>query len=195
MSFILASGSASRRAILTQAGLSFDVDPAKVDEDILKQQFKGLDLGDLAQALADEKALDVSRRRADQIVIGGDQVLDLDGHLFDKAKTPEEARARLVAFRGKRHALKGGLAAALNGEVIWRHQSVAYLQVRAFSDAFLDDYMIKAGDILTQSVGAYAFEGLGAQLFDQVEGDYYAILGLDLIALLGFLRRQGVIAE
>lgn len=195
MSFILASGSASRRAILTQAGLDFDVDPARVDEDELKQDFKGDDLGDLAQSLADAKALEVSHRRPGAVVIGGDQVLDLDGQLFDKAKSVEDARARLLEFRGQSHALKGGLAAAKDGEIIWRHKSVAHLTVRSFSDAFLETYLEKAGDILTKSVGAYAFEGLGAQLFEKVDGDFYAILGLDLIPLLGFLRREGLIAE
>jgi septum formation protein len=189
MSFILASGSASRRAILDQAGLSFEVDPAHVDEAALKAVFRG-DAAALALHLAEAKALEVSRRRAG-IVLGADQVLAFDGKVFDKAKTVEEAAERLAMLRGKTHWLKGGVALAEGGEIVWRHESSCRMVVRNFSDAFLDDYLARAGDILTKGVGAYAFEGLGAQLFEHVDGDYFAVLGLPLLPVLGALRARG----
>lgn len=188
MSFILASGSASRRAILTQAGLSFEVDPADVDEDALKQRFKG-DAGALAQHLADAKALAVSSRR-EGLVLGADQVLSFDGKVFDKARSVEEAAERLAMLRGKTHWLRGGVTLAQGGEIVWRYESVCRMVVRDFTDDFLADYIQRAGDILTKGVGAYAFEGLGAQLFEHVEGDYYAVLGLPLLPVLAELRAR-----
>lgn len=189
MSFVLASGSASRRAILEGAGVQFDIDPADIDEAAVKDAFAG-DPGELALALAEQKALAVSARRTG-LVLGADQVLDLGGQVFDKARTPEEAEHKLRALRGRTHWLKGGIAAARDGVLIWRHKSACRMVVRDFSDAFLDDYMARAGDILTKGVGAYAFEGLGAQLFSEVEGDYYAVLGLPLLPVLELLRREG----
>lgn len=189
MSVILASGSASRRAILDNARLAFEVDPADVDEDALKAGFDG-EAGDLALYLAEAKALAVSRRR-DGLVLGADQVLEFDGQVFDKAKSSEEAAARLRALRGRTHWLKGGIAAARGGEIVWRHKSACRMVMRDFTDAFLAEYLQTAGDILTKGVGAYAYEGLGAQLFCEVEGDYYAVLGLDLLPVLAMLRAQG----
>ena len=189
MSFVLASGSASRRAILESAGLDFEIDPPDVDEPALTQAFKG-ETSDLPLRLAEEKALAVSRRRP-ELVLGADQVLVFQGEIYGKAKTPEEARARLERFRGETHHLLGGIAAARGGEVIWRFKSDCAMHMRDVSDAFLDDYMSRAGDILTKGVGAYAFEGLGAQLFQRVEGDYFAVLGLPLLPVLAMLRREG----
>jgi len=189
MSFILASGSASRRAILENAGLTFKVEPADVDEAALKAVFRG-DAAALALHLAEAKALEVSRRRAG-LVLGADQVLAFDGKVFDKAKTIEEAGERLSMLRGKTHWLKGGVALAEGGEIVWRHESSCRMVVRNFSDAFLADYLARAGDILTKGVGAYAYEGLGAQLFEHVDGDYFAVLGLPLLPVLGALRARG----
>jgi septum formation protein len=189
MSFILASGSASRRSILNNAGLSFEIDPAGVDEAALKAQFTG-EAGALALHLAEAKALEVSRRR-DGLVLGADQVLAFEGGLFDKAQTPAEAGERLRQMRGKTHWLEGGVALAKGGEIVWRHNSRCRMEMRDFSDAFLDDYLARAGDILTKGVGAYAFEGLGAQLFDHVDGDYFAVLGLPRLPVLAELRARG----
>lgn len=191
MSFILASGSQSRRSILEKAGLDFKIIPADVDESVLKSRFTGTP-GDLALHLAEAKALEVSRRE-ECLVLGADQVLDLDGQVYDKARSPEEARDKLLALRGKTHWLRGGLVAARDGQVIWTHQSACKMTVRKFSDAFLEDYLTKAGDILTKGVGAYAFEGVGAQIFDEVEGDYYAVLGLPLLPVLSLLRDEGLL--
>jgi septum formation protein len=190
---VLASGSASRRALLDKAGASFLVDPADVDESALKDAFKG-DPAELALHLAEAKALAVSRRRPG-LVIGADQVLEFDGKIFDKAKDKGEARARLEMLRGRTHWLKGGVAFAQDGEIVWRHQSACRMVMRDISDAFLDNYMERAGEILTKGVGAYAFEGLGAQLFEHVERGFFAVLGLDLLPVLAELRRRGFVAK
>ena len=191
MTFILASGSASRRAILDGAGLSFEIDPADIDEGAVKDQFNG-DPVALALELAERKALAVSHRRSG-LVLGADQVLEFEGQAFDKARTIAEAEARLRQLRGHTHFLRGGLAAARDGKIVWRHQSSTKMTMRDFSDAFLADYLKSAGDILTKGVGAYAYEGLGAQLFDRVEGDFYAVLGLPLLPVLAMLREQGAV--
>ena len=145
------------------------------------------------QVQAQAKALAVSARHPQSLVLGADQVLAMDGKMYDKARDKDEARARLIALRGRTHTLEGGLAAARGGGLVWTNRSTATLTVRDFSDDFLDAYMDRAGGELTASVGAYAFEGLGAQLFDTVEGDYYAILGLPLLPVLDLLRREGVV--
>ncbi len=192
MSFILASGSASRRAILENARVAFEVDPADIDEGAVKDSFAG-DPAALALELAERKALEVSNRRPGALVLGSDQVLEFDGVAYDKARSVAEAEERLRQLRGETHYLQGGIALARDGEIVWRHQATSTLVMRNFSDAFLADYLDKAGDILTKAVGCYAFEGLGAQLFERTEGDYYAILGLSLIPVLGALRAHGVL--
>lgn len=194
MSFILASGSASRRAILENAQVAFDIDPADIDEGAVKDSFSG-DPAALALKLAELKALEVSKRRPGALVLGSDQVLEFEGVAYDKARSVAEAEARLRQLRGQTHYLQGGIALARDGEIIWRHQATSTLVMREFSDAFLGDYLDNAGDILTKGVGCYAFEGLGAQLFERTEGDYYAILGLSLLPVLGALRAHGALAE
>jgi septum formation protein len=191
---ILASGSAIRRQILESAGIPFSVQTSGVDEDFIKAGWQGSDPSELAVRLAEAKAR-APQVASDALVLGADQVLSCEGELFDKARSVEEARQRLQHLRGKTHTLHSGLAAVRSGDVVWRYRTESHLTVRTFSDAFLADYLDKAGDVLTASVGAYAYEGLGAQLFDQVEGDYYAILGLPLLPVLDLLRREGVIAS
>ena len=190
---ILASGSAIRRQILSEAGVVFQIDRPQVDEAALKEAKPDLGATELALMLAEEKALEVSRRRPDALVLGGDQVLGLDGRKLDKSPDRDAARARLIELRGRAHALHAGLAAARQGEIVWRHKAISTLYVRDFSDEFLDHYMNQAGDELTASVGAYAYEGLGAQLFEAVDGDFYSVLGLPLLPVLDLLRREGVI--
>jgi septum formation protein len=191
--FVLASGSAIRRQILDNAGVAFDVQTSGVDEDTLKQAWTGDDPTELAVRLAEAKAK-APDAGEDALVLGADQVLSCDGKLFDKATSIAEARDRLLFLRGKTHTLHCGLAAVRNGDVIWRHRAESHLKVRTFSEAFLKRYLEKAGDVLTASVGAYAYEGLGAQLFEQVDGDYYAILGLPLLPVLELLREHGALA-
>ena len=191
--FILASGSRIRRQVLENAGVPFGVDKPDVDESAIKAQRSELDPADMALVLGRAKAEAVSRRRPGALVLGADQTMELDGKLLDKLPRADLARDRLIAMRGRAHHLHSGLALCRDGDCVWQHQQTSTLHVREFSDAFLDMYLEEAGFALTASVGAYAFEGLGAQLFDQVEGDYYAILGLPLLPLLAALRQHGVI--
>lgn len=190
---ILASGSAARREMLAQAGVPFAVQVADVDEEALKTP--GVDPVELALELARAKALAVSRHDADAWVLGADQTLSFDGGLVSKAPTLEAARARLSAMRGRAHQLHSGAALARNGQVVWSGADTADLRMRDFSDAFLDHYLAVEGEALLACVGAYRLEGLGAQLFDRVDGDYFTVLGLPLWPVLAELRRAGVIAS
>jgi septum formation protein len=196
---ILASGSAIRRQILTEAGLDFEVIVKPVDEAAIKQAMlaEGETPRNIADALAEAKALRVSRFLAQEgrtgLVIGADQVMVMDGVLFDKPVDRAEARARLLSMRGKKHELIGGLVVAENGLPLWRHSSQTQLWVRDFSERFLDAYLDAEGDVLTKSVGAYRFEGRGAQLFKKVDGDFFSVLGLSLLPLLDYLRVRGII--
>lgn len=191
---ILASGSAIRRELMTGAGLNFEVISRPVDEAAIKLAMleDGVAPREIADALAEAKALRVSRQE-EGLVIGADQVMVMDGTLFDKPESIEAARDRLRAMRGKRHELIGSVVVASNGVPVWRFVSESRLWVRDFSDAFLEDYLRREGDLVTKSVGAYRFEGLGAQLFTKVEGDFFSILGFSLLPLLQYLRDCGAI--
>lgn len=191
---VLASGSQIRRQVLESAGVPFTAIRPDVDEAAIKLENPDLSPAEMALLLGRAKSQAVSRTVRDALVLGADQTMELDGQLLDKLPRAELARARLEAMRGRAHQLHSGLALSRNGETLWQHSQTSTLHVREFSDAFLDHYLRHAGFALTASVGAYAFEGLGAQLFDRVEGDYYAILGLPLIPLLDALREHGVIA-
>jgi septum formation protein len=193
VTLILASGSAARRRMLEAAGLTFSVESPRVDEEAAKASLRaeGLKPRDQADALAELKALSVSRGR-EGFVISADQMLAVDGAVLDKPKNLAEAREHLLRLRGKTHELLTAAVVAKEGAIIWRHVDVPKLRMRPFSDAFLDDYIARAGDATLRSVGAYQLEGLGAQLFERVEGDYFSVLGLPLLPLLHFLREQGV---
>ena len=195
MSIVLASGSAIRRQILTDAGINFEVETRTVDEDALKGALLAdhVPPRDIADALAEAKALAVSRRRDADFVIGADQILVLDGQMYDKPGSRDEARERLRLLRGKTHQLLGATVVCEAGRPVWRNLARTKLTMRAFSDAFLEDYLDREGELVTKSVGAYRFEGLGAQLFTEVDGDFFAILGLDLLPLLAYLRLRGAI--
>jgi septum formation protein len=188
---ILASGSSARRAMLEAAGVPFEVDPADIDEAAL--QTPDAAPGRLALDLAEAKALGVSRRRPDHWVLGADQTLDLDGRLVNKAPDMAAARARLLEMRGRPHRLHSAAVLALNGEVVWSGADEARLTMRDFSDAFLDAYLAAEGRAILASVGCYRLEGLGAQLFERVEGDHFTVLGLPLWAVLAELRRVGAL--
>lgn len=193
MSLVLASGSAARRHLLEAAGLVFTVDVPRVDEEAAKASLRaeGLKPRDQADALAELKALSVSRTTSD-FVIGADQMLALGGDVFDKPKDAGEARQHLLRLRGQTHELITAAVVAREGAIIWRHIDTPKLKMRNFSDAFLEDYLGRAGDSVLHSVGAYQLEGLGAQLFERVEGDYFSVLGLPLLPLLAFLREHGI---
>lgn len=190
---ILASKSAARRAVLTDAGVPFTVQVADVDEDALKTP--GVDPVELAVELARAKALAVSRHDADAWVLGADQTLAFDGGLISKAPTLATARERLIAMRGRTHQLHSGAALARNGQVVWSGVDTVEMKMRDFSDAFLDAYLAAEGAALLACVGSYRLEGLGSQLFEAVEGDYFTVLGLPLWPVLAELRRAGVIVS
>lgn len=191
---VLASKSAARRAVLEGAGVPFESAVAGVDEDAVKAGLlaEGATPRDVADALAELKAIRVSRARPD-FVVGADQTLEFEGKLYDKANTLEEARERLQALRGKPHKLHSAVVVAKDGAAIWREVVTAKLTMRDFSDAFLEDYLAQEGEEALGSVGCYRLEGPGAQLFSRIEGDYFAILGLPLLGLLDLLRQHRVL--
>lgn len=197
---VLASSSATRRALLTRAGLTFEALPAAVDEAALKEacQAEAIPAEDAAIILAEAKAERIARRVPDALVIGGDQLLvckmeDGRERWFDKPADMDAARAQLQALRGKTHRLVTATVAWRNGARIWQDVTTPRMTMRNFSDAFLDSYLAAEGEVLLGSVGAYRLEAMGVHLFSRVEGEHSAILGLPLIPLLGFLRGHGVI--
>ncbi|WP_072396008.1 Maf family protein [Hyphomicrobium sp. CS1GBMeth3] len=196
-SLVLASGSATRRALLEAAGLAIDVSPADVDEAAIRDSMRASDAHvsheSVADALAAEKARAVSEKKPTALIIGADQVLSFEGRLFEKPASIEEARAQLIELRGKTHALHSAVALARGGNIEWRHIETAKLKLRAFSDAALDAYLLRAGEAVTTSVGAYQIEGPAIQLFESIDGDHTTILGLPVLPLLAELRRREVI--
>jgi septum formation protein len=192
---VLASGSASRRVLLERAGLRFTVSPEAVDEAAVKQtaRISGESATDTALLLAAMKAERAARRDRTALVIGSDQLLVCGDRWFDKPSDIVEARAHLVALRGHRHELVTAVVCVRGSERVWQHVARPRLSMRRFSDAFLDAYVAAEGAALTATVGAYRLEGLGVHLFDAVDGEYEAILGLPLLPLLGFLRQHGAL--
>ena len=190
---VLASASASRRALLDGAGLRFEARPATVDETAVKQSMRadGADAADTALLLAELKAARI--RDADSLVIGADQLLVCDGQWFDKPADLAAARTQLQTLRGRPHQLMTAVVCRRGGQVVWHHVARPRLVMRPFTDAFLDAYLALEGDRVLSSVGAYRLEGPGIHLFEGIEGEYAAILGLPLLPLLGFLRQHGVL--
>jgi septum formation protein len=195
MRIILASGSAIRRKLMEDAGIEFEVIAKPVDEAAIKETMlaESARLQDIADALAEAKSLRVSRIEPG-LVIGADQIMVMDGQLFDKPKDINAARERLKLMRGKTHYLVGAVVISENGSPVWRHLAKTKLTMRDFSDAFLEDYLKAEGELVTKSVGAYRFEGLGAQLFSHVEGDFFSILGLSLLPVMDYLRMRGALS-
>lgn len=192
-SLTLASKSAIRAELLTCAGVGFCAEASGVDEALLKDDWlaEGRSMGAIAAGLAEAKARAVVERRGGW-VIGADQTLEFDGGLIDKPASLAEARARLLAFRGRPHTLHSAVHLT-NGAETWAETAVAVMHVRPFTEAWLDAYLARLGPAALQSVGAYQLEGEGVQLFDRIEGDYFAILGLPLTPLLAALRRFGLL--
>jgi septum formation protein len=196
MTVILASMSAARRAMLTAAEVPFEAVAAGVDEESAKEAFRGqgLNARDLADALAELKAIRISQRRPGKIVLGCDQTLMLeDGSMLDK---PGDALAdQLRMLSGKTHSLYSAIVAAENGQPVWRAVERVKLTMRPLSEAFIADYVEREGPAVAGCVGGYRIEGPGVQLFTKIEGSHFTILGLPLIALLDWLRVRGIMAS
>lgn len=191
---VLASGSAARAKMLRDAGVTVRTQPVALDEEAVRQscQAEGMDAAATAVTLAWMKAERASRKYPGDLVIGADQMLDLDGEWLEKPATAAGLRAQLLKLRGRRHELISAVVAVKDGERLWHTVERARLTVRPFSDAFLEWYLDAAGEAVLSAVGGYHLESVGAQLFSRVEGDYFTVLGLPLLPLLGFLREHGV---
>lgn len=192
---VLASGSSARRTLLANAGLSFDVVPSTVDERAVEAPLieAGKSPAAIASALAEAKAIDVSRRAPGALVIGADQTLDRDGHRGTKSETKAEARAQLARLAGRSHQLHSAVAVARDGKTLWQHRDTATLTMRALTPAAIDAYLARVDDSVLKSVGVYQLEGEGIRLFEKIEGEYFTILGLPLLPLLAYLRAEGVL--
>ena len=194
---VLASTSASRRRVLSQTGIYFDTAKPPVDEGKIKAVMKeaGATAAAVADALAEAKANSVADILPGHYVIGADQMLDCNGDWYDKPANRAGARYHLQGLRGKTHHLITAAVIAHEGRIIWRHADIAKMTMRDFSDEFLDQYLDKAGPNVLRSVGAYELEGLGAQLFASIEGDFFSILGLPVVPLLNALREAGALPK
>ena len=192
---VLASGSRFRRAMLEAAGVDLDVVPAEIDERAVEQTLEGTGASpeDLAQVLAEAKALEVSERQPGRLVLGCDQTLSLGDELFHKPEDMEDARRHLLKLSGRTHQLNSAAVLARNGAALWRHVGIARLTMRRLEPAFIGRHLARVGPMALNSVGAYQIEGEGIQLFDKIEGDHFTIVGLPLLPLLEELRQLGAI--
>ena len=192
---ILASASVSRARLLTAAGVVFTVEPAPVDEDAIKQSLRadGAPVSACAETLAEMKAVAISRRYPQALVIGADQMLECEGAWFDKPADLARAEEQLLTLAGKTHTLPTAAVVALGGQRIWHQIATPRLTMRRFDRAFVQGYLAEVGAAALTSVGAYQLEGRGSQLFHTVEGDFFTILGLPLLPLLAFLRAHHVV--
>jgi septum formation protein len=191
MALILASASAIRRSMLEQAGVEFVIQPGTVDETEEKRNHS--DPVQLASALAEAKAINVSYDRLEEWVIGSDSVVSVDGRRFDKPRDRDQAAEHLRFFSGKQMILTSAVALARNGASEWLHSDSARLSVRELSERFIENYLAADWPEVGYCVGVFRLEGLGVQLFDSIEGSYFTILGMPLLPLLGALRERGLI--
>lgn len=194
---VLASGSPTRAQLLRAAGVPIEIAPAHVDEETVKESLLAEKLAPraIADALAELKAIRGSSRRPADLVLGADQILEIEGELVSKSDNLAAARDLLLCLRGKTHALITAAVLARGGTPIWRHVARVSLTMRDYSDSFVDEYLAGEGEDLLGSVGCYRLEGKGLQLFSRIDGDYFSILGLPMLPLLTALRDQGIIAK
>ena len=191
---VLASKSAIRHALLRDAGVPVEVQPADIDERTIEQQRPVRDASELAALLAREKARMIAARLPGRLVLGADQTLALGERRFSKPGDRAGARAQLKALRGRTHELHSAVALMRESTIVFEHREVARLTMRAFSDSFLESYLDAVGAAVTASVGGYQLERIGIQLFERIEGEHFVILGLPLLALLQYLRQAGWLA-
>lgn len=192
---LLASRSKARQALLKAAGVPLEVQPADVDERSLEATASRAPPGAIAALLARAKADAVAASRPGRVTLGADQTLALGAACFTKPADLAAARTQLRALRGQTHELHSAVAFVRDGKALFEHVGIARLTMRTFSDSFLDSYLEAVGPAATTSVGGYQIEGPGVQLFERIEGDYFTVLGLPLLAVLDFLRRQGWLAS
>jgi len=194
---VLASGSAIRAQLLRQAGIEFEVSYPDIDEERMRRSLldKGASPRDIADALAELKALKISSKSTGALVLGCDQVLDFEGRLLSKSENPDQALEQLTAMRGKWHMLLSAAVICRDGEPVWRHVGQVRLRMRDSSDAYLSDYVARNWDSIRHAVGAYKLEEEGVRLFSAIDGDYFNVLGLPLMELINFLALQGTIKQ
>lgn len=194
---VLASGSEIRAHLLRQAGIEFETDVPRLDEQAIKAALLAEEAPprDIADALAEAKARKISSKHPGRIVLGCDQVLDFEGKLLSKPASEEVALTQLKEMRGKRHMLLSAAVIYRDGEPIWRHVGQVRLVMRKCSDAFLEDYVSRNWDSIRHAVGAYKLEEEGVRLFASIEGSYFNVLGLPLMELISYLGLQGVIEQ
>jgi septum formation protein len=194
-SLVIATASRSRRQLLENAGVTFEALATNVDEDAIKATAlaKGLSVEATALALAEAKARAAQKMHPNSLIIGADQMLALGSERFDKPTSMSATRSQLQTFRGKRHTLHSAVVLLGSEGKIWSHVEPAHIDMRDFSDTFLDGYLAEVGEDAMRSVGGYFMEGIGVQLFDRVDGDFFTVLGLPLTPLLGALREAGVL--
>ncbi|MDE0765565.1 MAG: Maf family nucleotide pyrophosphatase [Amylibacter sp.] len=192
---VLASESKTRQSILRQAGVEFDVKPARIDEEAIIKSLltDGATTNDIVDALAEYKALRVAGSNPDGLIIGSDQILVCEKKIYSKAQNMEQAKTTLKELRGKSHQLLSAAVIFEDGKPVWRTVSRAQLFMRNYSDEYLDDYLEYCGSDILSSVGCYFLEDKGVNLFSRIQGDYFTVLGFPLLDVLEFLRNRGVI--
>ncbi len=190
---VLASASPIRAELLKRAGVAFEVEVARIDEGEIRDGLKadGATAEEAAEVLAEAKAMRVTRRRPDDLVIGADQILDLDGDWLEKPGTLENAQGQLAQLSGRTHRLVSAVVVVLGGVRAWAHVDAAHLSMRVLDAPAIEAYLAEAGPQALGCVGSYQIEGIGVRLFERVEGDHFTILGLPLLPLVNFLRLHG----